>query len=404
MSTYKIIPVSFYDIPAIEGWLSENAAKGWFLVRFRRSFAEFEKGEPQTARYRIEPAVAKNRKAAEEQRDALEQGGWNFITPYRNYFHVYASADDAAEEPHTDPAVQSLTYDAVCRRSGSAAAFFVIATLAILSILIAGYAISDWPVLLAVESTFTVQLLLILVYILLAIRLLEESSGYRRLKKQLKIGFPPDRENTRKKSSLPALILNLAALALAALTCALVLKTLSGGRTRDIPTAQQTGSIPDFILLEDMERPGLKLGGSLAGADLNNTITYNWSFLAPVSCQVSQSGTYTDRTWESSSLEYSPSLQIRYYELRYTWLSVPLLEDLLYRYAEHALYGASLTRQDRDIPGLKRAVTLSDGAGTSFLFACSGRKVIMMQYYGEENLEDQLPAVADQLKIPTTSG
>lgn len=396
MSVYKFIPVDYYNISAVESWLADMARSGYFICRFRRSFAEFEKGEPQEARYRLEPAVGKNRKSVSEMREQFEKSGWEYITSYRSYFDLYAAADESAEELHTDPVVQSYTFDAVGRHAGSAAAFFLIATLAVLVILAAGYFISDWPILLAVENTFTLQLLLILAYIIAGIRLLDEWKGFRQLKKQLKNGIAMAHETDYKKSLLPRLLTDLAALAAAVLACLVVSVYLTGSWTKDLSAAQMTESLPDFCLLEELEGNGTKLDyyGS-DGISQYNTISRNWSFLAPVRYNLSQGATAENRNWKNESLAYSPSLQIQYYRLRFSWMSDLLLEDLIERYTVHHYVSAGLTRQEVSAPGLDRIVLVEDGANTSFLFCRNGKTVIMMQYYGEAVLSDYLGQIAE---------
>ena len=52
----RLLPCSVYDIPAMEGWLSEQARQGRLLTGFWGGYAaDFEKGEPRSETYRLEP-------------------------------------------------------------------------------------------------------------------------------------------------------------------------------------------------------------------------------------------------------------------------------------------------------------------------------------------------------------
>ena len=76
----KIIPVSLYDIPGLEGWLEEQASQGLFPTSLG-SWAVFEdRGLPGT-RFRLDPFANRTGEGLEPTEEKLElyrQAGWEY--------------------------------------------------------------------------------------------------------------------------------------------------------------------------------------------------------------------------------------------------------------------------------------------------------------------------------------
>lgn len=68
-------PCSEYDIPAMEAWLSQQAACGRELTDWCR----FRQAEPRDCQFALEPAERDQYKPAEEQREAYGEAGWEFV-------------------------------------------------------------------------------------------------------------------------------------------------------------------------------------------------------------------------------------------------------------------------------------------------------------------------------------
>ena len=111
-----IVPCPDYDVPAMESWLEEQAARGWFLSKedgFFLGLACFESGAPQRVRYRLDAmpeekilsAFPENKQSAIELAQEL---GWEFVTE-RKEFLIYRCMDETLPELNTDPAVQALS-------------------------------------------------------------------------------------------------------------------------------------------------------------------------------------------------------------------------------------------------------------------------------------------------------
>lgn len=109
------VPVNSLDLPGLEQWLEQMAAKG---LRFSFScgpLAFFDRVEPAPLRLHLEPA----RKAANAEDQDLSElyaaQGWSYVGEFRNTFYIYSSGDPQAQA-HTDPEIQSYSIARLTRR------------------------------------------------------------------------------------------------------------------------------------------------------------------------------------------------------------------------------------------------------------------------------------------------
>ena len=117
---YRIPPCPAYDIPGMESWLEDLAAKGLHLSKdgFFGLLTSFEEGPPKKERFRLEPTDRKGGLFSEEydpedeQVQLLHQMGWTYRAR-RGQFHIYSSDDPGAPELNTDPQVQAVTMSAL---------------------------------------------------------------------------------------------------------------------------------------------------------------------------------------------------------------------------------------------------------------------------------------------------
>lgn len=117
---YRIPPCPAYDIPGMESWLEDLAAKGLHLTKdgFFGILTSFEEGPPKKERFRLEPTDRKGGLFSEEydpedeQVQLLHQMGWTYRAR-RGQFHIYSSDDPGAPELNTDPQVQAVTMSAL---------------------------------------------------------------------------------------------------------------------------------------------------------------------------------------------------------------------------------------------------------------------------------------------------
>lgn len=121
---YRIPPCPVYDVEEMESWLADMAARGLVLCKdgFFAGVAAFEKVEPCSIRYRLEPAPKNvsiwsegSMEPSPEAAELSEHYGWRYIAT-RGQFFIYCTDQPDARELNTDPAVQALALDLVRRR------------------------------------------------------------------------------------------------------------------------------------------------------------------------------------------------------------------------------------------------------------------------------------------------
>ena len=93
----KIIPLSLYDIPGVEGWLEEQANAGLFPV-FLGGWATFKPTGIPGTRFRLEPWGKMGTEPTKEQLELYRRAGWEYaLTIGRAYFLFYATNPEAVE-------------------------------------------------------------------------------------------------------------------------------------------------------------------------------------------------------------------------------------------------------------------------------------------------------------------
>ena len=113
----EIRPANVYDLAANETWLEDQAAQGWHLTGMTGWGAAFEKGEPRSVRYRMQPVPGKEKQGPPEEVRALyAELGWAYVCNLSGIFRVWRCEDPAVPELDTDPVVQELGYGYLKRR------------------------------------------------------------------------------------------------------------------------------------------------------------------------------------------------------------------------------------------------------------------------------------------------
>lgn len=106
----ELRPANVYDVAANETWLEDMARQGYRLVGMTGWSGVFEKAEPFTCRYRMQPLSKKEKRPPEEMAEAYRELGWEYAGTIPETFHVWRCEDPDAPELDTDPVVQGMGY------------------------------------------------------------------------------------------------------------------------------------------------------------------------------------------------------------------------------------------------------------------------------------------------------
>ena len=184
-------PCSEYDIPAMEAWLSEQAAEGRELADWCR----FRQAEPQDCQFALEPAEKGQYKPGEEQREAYGEAGWAFVCSSR-LFLVWRSTWPDAVPLRTDPTADSWAYGRLWKRVRNGTLWDILVLLGVLAfwlgrrcfLLSTIRAGGTWKFLLFLAAEAVTA-----VYLLLDLR------TFRQLLDSLRCGFPMSSRRLRPR-------------------------------------------------------------------------------------------------------------------------------------------------------------------------------------------------------------
>ena len=112
MKRYKrmLMPGDLWDTGLLEQWLEEKAAQGWFPVSFGGLRGKFERSEPRTIRFRLEPAKAESYDDRQEREAAYGELGWHYVENLADY-RVWYCENPNAPELYTDPKSLSWAWE-----------------------------------------------------------------------------------------------------------------------------------------------------------------------------------------------------------------------------------------------------------------------------------------------------
>lgn len=283
----RLPPCPDYDVEGTESWLTDLAAQGLHLSGegFFLGVGLFDRGEPAAVRYRLEAAEKPTGLWAEDggvpPQTAVELSrelGWEYVAG-RGEFHIYRSARPGVRELNTDPAVQALSLDLVCKRQRGA----FLRTLTNLLVWCVLYPLlcSGGAFLLTVIALRTWFCLFGAALFLWDLgRGLRELWHLHRLKALLQNGGHIDHKKNWKGKAAAYHLRTALRRALTLLWFALLLLRLTAGLSEEgkLPLAEYTGD-PPFLTMEDLAAPG---GYTRTEVGFSNTVE-SWSdWLAPV--------------------------------------------------------------------------------------------------------------------------
>lgn len=405
----KLIPVDMMQIPALESWLSDLAEEGLFLVSFGSAFAKFEQREPQKLPYRIEPFLVSEasdliqtiRSTAastrgephpltpeekQEQMIALyEECGWEYICKINQFFGVFRGKEEDAPEIHTDPVAQSLAYETLYRRQKKS----LLRTLPFAVILLAFCLYQTfWGENFYISMKSNMILLPQLILLLLSFWLfLRQTRKYRQIRDHLKEGIPMEHRVDWHSGKLFRFLKTFAIDTLVLIYIWYTVLGFSADWEGELNTLHRP--LP-YLALEEIETsPAFAIDRSnlYEGKDHENYATFNTSLLIPAQYEIEQQGIVPDRRWADNSGIYSPSLEMRYYDLRFAFLTKPFFDSML----EWFIYnesGYTDIFDDRIDEGI-----LYDNEGSQHLFLRKDDHVLAVFYYGEEDLGTHFDAL-----------
>ena len=114
------------EVPAVQAWLEDWAARGWYLETYGRNLVSFARGERREhIRYRLQPTGREGGEPDQDTREAYREMGWTYVcstvvgrsfSGVRTEFHIWRCEDPAAPELDTDQTLREEAYGDLLRR------------------------------------------------------------------------------------------------------------------------------------------------------------------------------------------------------------------------------------------------------------------------------------------------
>lgn len=405
----EILPVSIYDLRAMEGWLEEQAKAGLFPV-FINSWVTFTPTALPGTRFRLEPREGDGDSPEPGLLEKYREAGWDFaLTVGTLYYLLYT----------TDPCASSICFDdrgrmeymaRIERRSRHSrligwAVFLLTAALGL------------WGVL-HLQSSFDVQpapyarlplLLLNLfdpaVLILLTVLLLFYLQN-RRDRKAMKNSSGPE----TAPGPVPAL--SRARMAEYVLTWVLAILVIIWGicRSLDINPADHM-ELDNFgrayVAIQELESREVLPWEELfqeepTGGQRDNYGRLHFSILSPCwysvnqeaySAEWAESGIFSPKPEEGQA--YAPNLDMTCFTLLIPAMARPVA---LAQLDEYRLVNLRWSYEELDVPGLDFAILAEEPEGVWQMAALGrGGRVAVFRYAGEEKLEEHMELLASMV-------
>lgn len=403
--TYKITPVSVYDVRGLESWLEDMARRGLFLKRLRPVFSTFERGPAQPLRYRLEPCRRIMDDAPPQAMlDLYQDFGWDCICDVNSELLVFATRDPDAPEPHSDPELQGQLWKKLYRSKRRGFLFILAVTLALLVWLPVFLFGKGAPTLTLLTTTAPILIVYLVFFLVTLPGYWAEAQRLGLIVKQLEEGVPLDHRSTyprRRWSEIATLVTTLVLFA-AVFTVQNILP-LTGGGVRPLEDLTAFPAL-DLTRLEGraLEFRGYSteryIGGELRTVNYSNFCEQSHYLLCWNQWDVIQTGDIDPEGWVR--------MEINWYSLPapLSFLSAPLARELLDSAMglNQDIWWTDDSAAAWTVDYIPRsgflAVARRESGGFQVAAVSMGGRAAVVRYTGQGNLADHLDEIVDMVK------
>ena len=394
----KLTPVHSYDIPGLESWLEEQAAKGLYLKQYGARICTFTRDTPRTVRYRLDYC---NTDRAHDPVPGLltlyREMGWDYVCSTGPLL-IFCTKNPHAPEPHTDPQTHALLLKQLEKKIKRGCSFFawLMAVFFILSLIgILGY--GALLAALALSDLTNISLLFVLISLVYLIPALLDWRRVHRMITHLEAGIPltPIPSASRCRRAVNGLALVATPLILCAL---LAYWLLPHPQTRwSLGTEGRPGDFEPVLLTQwegETYRPDLLESD---GVTILNSCQWDMTLLCPTRWEIQQWGSIGPETVR---------LELYWYRPLFPALDRPLARDLMNYLTTHEentrrVDEASLgpwTVTEHPVEGTDYLATAyNPNSVYQYAVAAGNGRTVSLSYRGPQDLEDHLPEIAAML-------
>ncbi|WP_206459577.1 DUF2812 domain-containing protein [Anaerovorax sp. IOR16] len=398
---YRLRPDEYYRIGEHESWFMDLAERGLHLEKMGVRFARFQRGEPKKMQYRVDLFPGIEDPLGQQQKDFYKQYGWEYVTKYGK-FCVYRSPNDAnAPELHTDMEEQAYTIKELEKTLRNTTLFVLLMVALIVVMTFLNWFVSKTPILHLIEGGSIQQAFLILVEVYIAITSILSWFAIRRLRNDLKAGYPINHHAPWKKRKYFTFGIAVTFTVLAFMTCLIPIMQMTQTKEATLPLDIES-KIPVVRLAEIEQDERLERlteeNFVKSAVDFNNNYESKWMLLAKSSFESRECGIINTEIWKDGSGVYSPSITCDMINLHFKILAVPLAKEWISYYGrpeELAYEGERFVNQEDE-----RFDFLSVHESDASLQICAvkEKKVMFVRYYGYADTQNVINAIAKSFK------
>lgn len=394
----KLTPVHSYDIPGLESWLEEQAAKGLYLKQYGAQICTFTRDTPHTVRYRLDYCnTDRDPDPVPGLLTLYREMGWDYVCSTGPLL-IFCTKNPHAPEPHTDPQTHALLLKQLEKKIKRGCSFFawLMAVFFILSLIgILGY--GALLAALALSDLINISLLFVLISLVYLIPALLDWRRVHRMITHLEAGIPltPIPSASRCRRAVNGLALVATPLILCAL---LAYWLLPHPQTRwSLGTEGRPGDFEPVLLTQwegETYRPDLLESD---GVTILNSCQWDMTLLCPTRWEIQQWGSIGPETVR---------LELYWYRPLFPALDRPLARDLMNYLTTHEentrrVDEASLgpwTVTEHPVEGTDYLATAyNPNSVYQYAVAAGNGRTVSLSYRGPQDLEDHLPEIAAML-------
>ncbi|WP_270812546.1 DUF2812 domain-containing protein [Hungatella effluvii] len=359
----KLMPVSPYNSAGLELWFSELASQGLFVSKTGYYFANFQRKEPRSLVYKLEPCDQYRDEHEKELTGQYRLAGWEAVGDVWRKYLIFSAVKDVAVSPEISGEIRSAG-ELSLKKTGHGC----LLTCAMDAVLMALWC---WMILGRFGFWYTTTmatpfLLCALMVFMFGINIFWRMSDYIQIRKYLKVTQESHAGRGRARSICSA----------AAVICICLVFIWVGEQKswqKELSEAYTSLPVPPITAVSPENSP------------ISGTVTYHSSIVAPVQFQIVQDG------------PDAQMLRMDYMELRFPRLVKPVLRNMM----KDQLQWSSADPEAVSSVLFETAYVAVINDSMHYLFVSDGQKVASVCYIGPGYTDEFLKIIHDAMETWT---
>lgn len=359
----KLMPVSPYNSAGLELWFSELASQGLFVSKTGYYFANFQRKEPRSLVYKLEPCDQYRDEHEKELTGQYRLAGWEAVGDVWRKYLIFSAVKDVAVSPEISGEIRSAG-ELSLKKTGHGC----LLTCAMDVVLMALWC---WMILGRFGFWYTTTmatpfLLCALMVFMFGINIFWRMSDYIQIRRYLKGTQESHAGRGRARSICSA----------AAVICICLVFIWVGEQKswqKELSEAYTSLPVPPITAVSPENSP------------ISGTVTYHSSIVAPVQFQIVQDG------------PDAQMLRMDYMELRFPRLVKPVLRNMM----KDKLQWSSADPEAVSSVLFETAYVAVINDSMHYLFVSDGQKVASVCYIGPGYTDEFLKIIHDAMETWT---